>query len=395
LGSVRLTSSGLRAVHVIAGLDEAHGGTSYSVPRLCRALAEAGVNTKLMSVAPGSAQPSSGGKDGYYDLRFSQDGARIPLLRGLRLSRGLSAALKDAAPDASVIHNHGLWLAPNLAAGTVAKGALRPLVIAPRGMLSPGALRFSQWKKKLLWHLGQERIIREASCLHATSELEYNELRALGLGNPIAIIPNGVDIPQIGQKRETDQRTVLFVGRIHPKKGLDRLLRAWAKVEQEFPSWRLRIIGPTEADHHRALERIIVELKIGRASLEGPVYGGAKLAAYQEADLFVLPSISENFGLTAAEALAAGVPVIATKGTPWSGLLQNRCGWWVDLGVESLAAALATGMSAPPEVLQEMGMRGRSWMAQEFSWARVGAEMAMLYSWLAGKGDSPASIRLQ
>ncbi len=299
----------------------------------------------------------------------------------------------SAAAGTNLIHNHGLWLMPNLAAGRAARRAKKPLIVSPRGMLSPAALRFSRWRKRAMWFLGQKAMLEDVACLHATSALERQELRDLGLKNPIAVVPNGVDLPALGPGSERPgARTVLSLGRIHPVKGLDRLLRAWAGLERNFPQWRLRIIGPVEGNYDLELKHMMAALDVRRASIEGPVYGGARLAAYQGADVFVLPSLSENFGLTAAEALAASIPVIATKGTPWSGLVTEACGWWVDQGVEPLGTALKSAMSAPRDVLAEMGKRGRAWIASDFSWDRIAEEMSKIYLWLARGGDAPASV---
>jgi glycosyltransferase involved in cell wall biosynthesis len=128
--------------------------------------------------------------------------------------------------------------------------------------------------------------------------------------------------------------------------------------------------------------------------LEPAVAGAAKAAFYREADLFVLPSASENFGVAAAEALASETPAICTRGTPWAGLEAEGCGWWVDPSVDALATALDAAMSLPAASLRTMGRRGRTWMARDFSWPRVAADMLDLYRWLAGAGERPATVRL-
>lgn len=127
--------------------------------------------------------------------------------------------------------------------------------------------------------------------------------------------------------------------------------------------------------------------------MEGPIPGDAKTTAYREADLFVLPTLNENFALTVAEALAAGTPVISTKGAPWSGLQREGCGWWIDHGVEPLAAAMAHAMALPRETLKTMGNKGRAWMARDFSWDRIARDMLDVYLWLARGGEPPLTIR--
>jgi len=389
-------SGGLRVVHVIAGLEAAHGGPSYSVPRLCAALAASGTQTALFSVSAERTVAAASQDAGYCDRRFGWDYAAMPVLRRLRCSSGLVSALRWSAPAAHVVHNHGLWLMPNVQAARVARASRRPLCISPRGMLSPAALAFSARRKRMAWRLFQGPAIRDAACFHATSEQEYREIRAFGLPLPVAVIPNGIDIPDAAAaapRRAPAGRIVLSLGRLHPKKNLDLLLRAWAMVEGCFPDWRLRLVGPGEQGYADRLRALASALRLERVSIEGPLYGEGKIAAYQAADLFVLPTLNENFGLTVAEALAAGTPVIATKGAPWSGLEDEGCGWWIDHGVEPLAAALSRAMEMPREALKAMGARGRAWMARDFSWDRVARDMLDMYRWLALGAAPPATVR--
>jgi glycosyltransferase involved in cell wall biosynthesis len=386
----------LRATHVIAGLDPVYGGPSYSVPRLCEALAAAGAETMLLSVARDEGGRCDAYDKGYRDCRFAWDYSRTPILRGLRSSRSLSRALRGGAVNADVIHNHGLWLMPNVSAGAAAASGLTPLIISPRGMLAPAALAFSRTKKSTFWALLQGSVVRQAACIHATSEQEHEEIRSFGLANPIAIIPNGIDLPELPVPWPVGpavERVVLSLGRIHPKKGLAQLVHAWSKVEAAYPGWRLRIVGPPEAGHDSELRALSTELGLTRVSIEGPAYGEAKTLAYREADLFVLATLNENFGLTVAEALAAGTPAISTKGAPWSGLESEGCGWWIDHGVEPLAAALAHTMALPRGALKAMGDRGREWMAQDFSWDRVARDMLDVYLWLARSAELPPMVR--
>jgi glycosyltransferase involved in cell wall biosynthesis len=386
----------LHAVHVIAGLDPVNGGPFYSVPRLCDALTAAGAEIMLLSVAERQSGQRNCQHKGYCDRRFAWDYACIPILRRLRISRGLSSALHDAAPSLDVIHNHGLWLMPNISAGGAAITGPTPLVVSPRGMLAPAALAFSRWKKRAFWALLQGPMIRGAACLHATSEQEYEEIRGFGLGNPIAIIPNGIDLPNSAAPQSAQpavERVALSLGRIHPKKGLAHLVHAWSKVEARFPGWRLRIAGPPELGHDNELRALAASLGLARIPVEGPIYGEAKTAAYRGADVFVLPSLNENFGMTVAEALAAGTPVISTKGAPWSGLEREGCGWWIDHGAEALAAALAHAMALPREVLKAMGDKGRAWMARDFSWDRVARDMLDVYLWLARSAQPPLTVQ--
>jgi glycosyltransferase involved in cell wall biosynthesis len=258
------------------------------------------------------------------------------------------------------------------------------------------ALDFSRMRKRALWQVLQGPLIRRAACIHATSDQEYQEMREFGLKNPIAIIPNGIELPEAqcrpAETAEVD-RVVLSLGRIHPKKGLDRLVRSWARVEVGHPRWRLRIVGPDERDHAGELRALVKQEGLSRVSIEPPLYDSEKLAAYLEADLFVLPTLNENFAMTVAESLAAGTPVISTKGAPWSGLDKIGCGWWIDHGVEPLAAALATAMAMSCESLKAIGAKGRAWMRQDFSWERIAHDMLAVYTWLSHETGPPSTVR--
>jgi glycosyltransferase involved in cell wall biosynthesis len=395
--SDRAAATELRVVQVIAGLEAEHGGPSYSVPRLCEALAAAGARVTLLSVAAAES-PMIGLSEGSFDQRrYVWDYAQVPGLRSLRLSSGLANELSRTASKTDVIHNHGLWLMPNVHSARAATRAKAPLVVSPRGMLSPEALEFSRFKKRVFWTLLQGAAVRRAACLHATSESEFEEIKQFGLRNPVAIVPNGIDLPDLDNSVEPKKsdRTLLSLGRIHPKKGIDRLLHAWAFVEQTHPDWHLRIVGPSENGYAARLASLGANLGLRRISIEGPIYGHDRLSAYRDADLFVLPTLNENFGLSVAEALAAGTPVISTVGAPWQGLETEGCGWWVDQGIEPLAAALSRAMALPRAVLRAMGTKGRAWMERDFSWNRASREMAGVYRWLSGRGNPPSCVRFE
>jgi len=384
----------LRVIHVVAGLATAHGGPSYSVPRLCQELSKLGLETELLSVSELSPRGTKLGS-GFADKRFREDWKNIPVLGQLRISLGLFRALGEEVPSADVVHNHGLWLMPNVAAGYVASRQRRPLVVAPRGMLSPAALSFSRYKKWAFWNFVQGPAIQHASCYHATSEQEYTEIRKFGIKQPVAVIANGIDLqPATDVVKNSLSHTVLALGRIHPKKGLDRLLQAWALIEHRHPIWRLRIVGPSELGHEAELLVVARNLGVKRISIEPALYGFGKYEALREANIFVLPTLNENFGLTVAESLAAGTPVISTKGAPWQGLEIECCGWWIDHGIDHLAKALERAMQTPVEELAAMGVRGQRWMLRDFDWESVARNMAGLYSWLAKVGERPNFVYL-
>ena len=283
-------------------------------------------------------------------------------------------------------------------------------MVSLRGMLTTWALRFRGLKKRVAWHLYQRRDLHTASVLQATSRAEADGFRCLGLKHPIAIIPNGVELPEWKaesrkQKAEMGtkevRRTVLFLGRIHPIKGLLSLVEAWGTVQreerraesEEHGTWRVVIAGSDENGHTAEVKAESRKQKV-EASFEfvGPVEGERKWELYRSADLFVLPSHSENFGLVVAEALACGVPVITTKGTPWQDLEIHRCGWWVEMGAEPLANALRAAMALSDAERVEMGQRGRKLVEEKYNWPRIAEQMKAVYEWMLGLGPRPRSV---
>jgi glycosyltransferase involved in cell wall biosynthesis len=304
--------------------------------------------------------------------------------------------LHEQASKSSILHVHGLWYMPSIYPSIVARRYGVPLIHAPQGTLGREALKFSRYRKNLMWYAAQKSAVDAASCLHATSEQEYSEIRDFGLRQPVAVIPNGVDVASVpsGVPERRGGRTALYLGRIHPIKGLDRLISAWGELEDNWPDWKLRIIGPDEGGYLNRLKHQTKELGLRRVSFEGSLFGSHKHNAYRSADIFVMPTLNENFAMTVAEALSQETPVICTKGAPWAGLEVNRCGWWVDHGKDALTRGLVDAMSKAPDELAAMGARGRAWMIKSFSWRSIAMEMSAVYAWLSGNGSLPRCVHL-
>jgi glycosyltransferase involved in cell wall biosynthesis len=377
----------MKVIHIIPTIHEEAAGPSYTVPRLCKALEKVGIEIELGVL----------GASGKHSLDFIRSFLPSKHFNKLGFSGAMFSWLKQIAVngETSIFHSHSLWMMPNIYPGWAARGSNVKIMVSSRGTLSPYALNINKWIKKLFWIFLQGPVVRQASCLHATALSEYNDLRALGLTQPVCIIPNGIDIPDFRSKnRNSKQKTLLYIGRIHPKKGLINLLHAWAHVENNFPDWRLKIIGPNEANHLIDLINLHDRLALKKVEMIGPLYGEDKLNAYREADLFVLPTHSENFGMTVAESLAAGTPVIVTRGAPWSGIITNNAGWWIDIGIEPMVNCLKYALSLPGEDLIKMGMAGREWMIESYSWDFIAREMASVYQWLVDGGKPPKSVIL-
>jgi len=195
--------------------------------------------------------------------------------------------------------------------------------------------------------------------------------------------------------RPAGRRRLLFLSRIHPKKGIDVLLRAWAGLETARPDWDLVIAGPDEVGHTAEMQGLAHRLELRRVKWLPAVHGEAKSELYRSADCFVLPTHAENFGLVIAEALAHEVPVITTRNAPWDGLRAHRCGWWVDLDETVLRQTLEEATSQSREGLFAMGTRGRAWMERDFGWDGIGEKMLAVYEWVAGRSARPEFVVIE
>jgi glycosyltransferase involved in cell wall biosynthesis len=378
-----------RVAHIVDSVAEEASGPSYSVPALCGGLHDIGWSVSLLTIGA----PGEDGDRGFPHRRFAPNFADLPLLRSMRHSRGLRRAIIAEAEAGAVLHAHGLWLMANVYPGWAARDLKTQLVMSPRGMLGEAALDFSRHRKKAMWRLLQGAAARRADLVHATSDQEFDDVRRFGLTQPVAVIPNGIHVPDLPSSNMAARRTLLSLGRLHPKKGLDKLLAGWREVENAFPDWDLVIAGPSEVGYLDQLQTMVAQWGLSRVSFPGPLYGEQKVAAYESASLFIMTTLNENFGMTVAEALSLGVPVICTMGAPWAGLDAQGCGWWIDDGPEDIAAALARGMAMAPVDLREMGLRGRTWMQADFSWQAIANEMGRVYDWLKGSGPLPSSVR--
>ncbi len=383
--------STLRVVQTVPAIAIEASGPSYSVPALCRALARHNVRVELHVIDYGAIPPHVA--EGFH----LEVHPASHVARALLFSASLKKALARVAVYSDILHNHSLWSMPNVYPGAASRLTDCRLVTSPRGTLSPVALRRSRWKKRLMWALCQKRAIHDSALFHATSTRELEDIRTAGLRAPVAVIPNGVDIPdeclpEVDQEAGRYRRRLLYFGRIHPIKGIPNLIQAWTNVQADHPDWELYIVGPDSGGHLSQLKELAVDLGTQRLIFEGPVYGENKSKLYQKAELYVLPSSTENFGITVAEALAHGVPVVVTKHGPWSAVEDHRCGWSVDFGSAPLVGALQDALACDPEELRTMGERGRDWMRRSFSWDGIATAMTETYTWLLGGGSPPVWV---
>ncbi len=380
-------NAAVRLIQIVPSVAKEASGPSYVLVRLCECLLAQGheVTLATLDLEP-AASPLA------YLKAFPPGYGASRLGRSSAMRRWLHDQGRSGTVD--VIHNHSLWMMPNVYPGQVARRWSVPLVVSPHGTLTERALHNGSPVKRLFWPLVQKPALQAAACFHASTHSEYADIRRVGFRQPVAVIPWGIDIPNLPPKTPGVPRTLLFLGRIHPIKGLDMLLPAWKAVQSRFPEWQLRIVGPDQGGHLADMQALAGDLELERVVFPGPLLGAQKWQAYAQAELFVLPTYSENFGVAVTEALAAGTPALVSKGAPWESLDANGCGWWVDMGTDALVGALSKAMSRSPAELARMGRLGRDWMARDFSWARIAMEMAEVYAWLTGRGQVPACVRL-
>lgn len=312
--------------------------------------------------------------------------------RSPQMKRWLRTQVKFDAVN--IIHNHGLWMMPNVYAGNACLNSNCQLMLSPHGAMSPRALGINAFQKAVFWKLLQGSAIKAAACFHATAESEHSDIRKLGFKQPICIIPCGVNVAPLKEKSNRDRQILLYLARIHPIKGVDILLHAWRAVENKFPDWDLVIAGPDNGGYLAEMQALTKKLQLKHIGFRGPLFGDEKLQAYRDASLYVLPTHSENFGITVSEALAAGTPAIVTHGAPWAGLEEHGAGWWIEVGVDPLIACLEQALSTSPQRLNEMGAAGHNWMLRDFSWERISAKFLATYRWMLDGGNAPSWVRL-
>ncbi|MEO6217670.1 MAG: glycosyltransferase [Sphingomonas sp.] len=308
-------------------------------------------------------------------------------------ARRLGKTLANEAFD--VLHLHGLWNYSSFAASRWNRKNLGKLVISPHGMLDPWARHNAALKKKLVSWAYEDDNLRTAGAIRALCEAEARPIARLGLGVPIAIIPNGVTLPDLGATRTAPDRTrktLLYLGRIHPKKGLAELIEGWSIAIRQSPAlrddWRLRIAGWDDGDHLRHLLKLVNDLALDHVEFVGPIYGEAKDEALAGCDAFVLPSRSEGMPMSVLEAWAYEKPVLMTEACNIPEGFAAGAAFRFDTEAKSIAAAVLELLDSPRD-LREAGKIGRELVEARFTWDRVADQHVALFAWLTGGGDQP------
>ncbi len=375
-------------LHAVTHLDPRYGGLSAVVPELVRAVTETG---RFRAQLAGFCH------EGEHYLPDALDRESVLHLPARRLPIGTpapnTAAFYNWAQAAEGLHIHGLWEAGTNFVAQAARKLGKPYIVSAHGMLEPWALRNKRLKKQLYLALVERHNLQQARGLHALTTAEADDYRRLGLRNPIAVIPNGVQVAQDVSPEEftarfpglSGKRLILFLGRIHFKKGLDLLCRAWADLGPSRDDAHLVLAGPDFENTLATVQRLVSELGIADSvTFTGMLRGSLKWSALAASECFVLPSYSEGLSVTTLEALGKGLPVIVTRQCHLPEVRRHDCGWVIEPDAEELRDALEAFLKTPSAAVRAMGHRARQLVARQYSWPVIGRQMSALYQWAQG-----------
>lgn len=399
----------MKILHVIAGLAKTGGGTSEVVPRMCEALKDLGHDVCILTVDWGPVSDAVN-RARLKGVRVDQyNHVACPVLNGLGVSKEFSVRVVDAVKWADVVHLHGLWQWPCWRAAKEARKSAKSYVVQTHGFLEPERLKKSSLRKKVIGCLIEHPLINKAARIIATAESEKVGIEAWGVKPSIGIVPIGMDTAMIDAAmkdrnliaRLTDgpiyeKKILLYFSRFAPIKGLDMLAKAWAQLKDFHREWHLLLVGPNDRGYAEEMKVLYNRIcPRGTWTIHGPVFGTDKFTLLKSADVFILPTRSENFSIAVQESLAAGVPVVCTKGAPWNGLNGSdalygddvvapnqswgRCGHWVDASVDGIRGGLETLLGMDDASRRNMGAEGRKFIRSEFNWTNIAERLSGIY----------------
>jgi glycosyltransferase involved in cell wall biosynthesis len=383
-------------LQLVSHLDAKFGGIAALLPMFCEAAEVEGARSPVAGFCD-RRENSANLAGPRWNVTF------VPSSRTLwKLDPKRRGHLKELIRRADGVHIHGIWETHCAVGAELAQACQRPYIVSAHGMLERWALQTKRLKKAVYATLIETNNLRRATCLRALTRAEVNDYRRIGLTNPVAVVPNGVAIPagvsgspfQEAYPQLSGKRVVLFLGRIHQKKGLALLVRAWAHAASTFDDAHLVLAGPDFDGTRATLEALVDGLGIrNQVTFTGMLAGPMKWSALAAASVFVLPSFSEGFSVAVLEALGVGLPVIVTGACNIPEVAENRCGWVIEPDQGAIEIAIEMALGLPAFELQTMGERGKSLVSNRFTWPVVGQQMAEVYRWILG-GPQPASVQL-
>ncbi len=394
-----LTPSSSRATSlaVVSGsVSRLAGGLFQSVRHSARALHALGLDVQVY----GLEDAHSAVDRGEWQPLAPQSLARAQP-KALGFAAGLETCLDQQKPD--LVHQHGIWMGFSHTVHRWARRHDRPVVISPRGMLDPWALRNAWIKKAVAGLLYERRNLRDAAVLHALNATEARALRSFGITQPIAVIPNGVTLPDSdarpGPPRllpQDGRRMLLYLGRLHPKKRAAELMKAWAILcDQNDPAvrdWRLVVAGWGDAAYVKTLRQIHTKAGLGnRLILSGAVYGADKASMLAHASGFVLPSLSEGLPMAVLEAWAFQCPAFLSAACNLPEGVQAGAAVQIATDTDGLVRDLRVALQRPD--LEKMGAQGYALVQNRFCWKKIAADLNAVYAWRLRGGPAPPSIQ--
>jgi glycosyltransferase involved in cell wall biosynthesis len=388
---------------LVGSVSREAGGLFQSVRGLAKAVASANATASVFGISDEKSAVDS------LEWQPLSVHAFRPRFRAWGYSNQLLPALLKA--DLDILSTHGLWKYCSVASHQWHRRSGRPYIVHPHGMLERWALQNAKWKKQIAALLYENTHLRDAVCLRALCEAEAQSIRVYGMRNPICIIPNGVDLPDLAessalevgslpfQKFAQGRKVLLYLGRLHPKKNVANLVRAWKQTLESHPlspeNWVLAIAGWDQGGYERELKKLSSDDGLpASVSFLGRLFGQEKEAAYRVCDAFILPSLSEGLPMTVLEAWAHAKPVLMT---PECNLPEGfAAGAALQIGTspEEIAAGLKQLAEMSDDDRRAMGARGRTLVATKFSWPRIGEQMQSVFEWVLGGGPTPQSVRL-
>lgn len=379
----------MKILHTIPRLRINGGGPPLSTSLTVKGIMDRGMNVEILTYALESAD----------DVNII-DGEFVHFLpspreKKIAFSKHFAQYL-DRHNIYDLYHCHGVWQYPSYITAKIARKFNKPYILTPRGMLYPQDLKKSAFIKKLALKFYMFNDLQKAACIQATCVEEMQHLRALGVKSPIAVIPNPVDTQSFPERELAPKHITRFgyLGRIHPRKNIERLLYAWKELGDEVKDAELLIIGGENNEYGSFLKKEVVRLGLNNVIFTGFLAGNKKNEVVASLSFLAVPSDFENFGMIVAEALLLGVPVIASKGTPWHELETHRCGWWIDNDTSTITKTFRKALAATDAQQAEMGKNGIALIRQNYSVEVIAERVDELYQWILHESKKPEFVYL-
>jgi glycosyltransferase involved in cell wall biosynthesis len=381
----------MRVGFLVSSVSRKAGGLFQSVRGLAKAVASTNADVRVFGIRDEQSAVDLQEWQPLSVQTFS------PQLRAWSYSNQLLPAMLDA--DLDVLSIHGLWKYCSVASHRWHRQTHRPYVVHPHGMLESWAVRNAMWKKRVAALLYENQHLGGAACLRALSEAEARSIRSYGLRNPICVIPNGVDLPDLTESNTKTQpgnrKTVLYLGRLHPKKNISNLIRAWNKSSNpqrgSGEDWVLAIAGWDQGGYESELKRVAAGDSV---VFVGPKFGADKSECYRTCDAFILPSLSEGLPMAVLEAWSYAKPVLMTPECNLPEGFEANAALRIGTAPEEIAAGLKQLIALSNDDRLAMGARGRDLVGKNFSWSRIGEQMRAVYDWVLRGGPTPETVTL-